>query len=101
MPLDALEADTELAEAIGQYFVNSCVQYKRNEIERFQSYVTDWEFREYTTLRRPDRRHEPDDSDLSTSTVRRGARGPVPVPARIPVPGSEPRRTRGSGPSRA
>ncbi len=46
--LDALEADTELAEAIGQYFVNSFVQYKRNEIERFQSYVTDWEFREYS-----------------------------------------------------
>ena len=42
--LDALEADTELADVLGGYFVSSFLAYKRNEIER---YVTDWEFREY------------------------------------------------------
>ena len=42
--LDALEADEELAEVLGGYFVSSFVAYKRNEIERF---VTDWEYREY------------------------------------------------------
>jgi glutamine synthetase len=46
--LDALETDTELAEALGEYFVTSFVQYKRNELERFHKHVTDWEFREYS-----------------------------------------------------
>jgi len=45
--LDALEADTELADILGGYFVSSFLAYKRNEIERFERYVTDWEFREY------------------------------------------------------
>jgi glutamine synthetase len=45
--LDALEADTELADVLGGYFVSSFLTYKRNEIERFERYVTDWEFREY------------------------------------------------------
>ena len=45
--LDALEADTELAGVLGDYFVTSFVSYKRNEIERFERFVTDWEFREY------------------------------------------------------
>jgi glutamine synthetase len=45
--LDALEADTELAEVLGGYFVASFLAYKRNEIERFERFVTDWEFREY------------------------------------------------------
>jgi glutamine synthetase len=45
--LDALEADTELADVLGSYFVTSFVSYKRNEIERFERYVTDWEFGEY------------------------------------------------------
>jgi glutamine synthetase len=45
--LDALEADTELAEVLGDYFTGSFLSYKRNEIERFERYVTDWEFREY------------------------------------------------------
>jgi glutamine synthetase len=40
--LDALEADHELAEVLGGYFVSSFLAYKRHEIERF---VTDWEFR--------------------------------------------------------
>jgi hypothetical protein len=45
--LDALEADTELAGVLGDYFVGSFLAYKRNEIERFERFVTDWEFREY------------------------------------------------------
>jgi glutamine synthetase len=45
--LDALEADTELADVLGQYFTGSFLAYKRNEIERFERYVTDWEFGEY------------------------------------------------------
>jgi glutamine synthetase len=45
--LDALAADSELADVLGGYFVSSFLAYKRNEIERFERYVTDWEFREY------------------------------------------------------
>jgi glutamine synthetase len=45
--LDALEADLELTDVLGAYFVASFLAYKRNEIERFERFVTDWEFREY------------------------------------------------------
>ena len=45
--LDALEADTDLAELLGPAFVETFVAYKRNELERFGHWVTDWEFREY------------------------------------------------------
>jgi glutamine synthetase len=45
--LDALEADRELTALLGDYFVTSFLAYKRNEIERFERFVTDWEFREY------------------------------------------------------
>ncbi len=45
--LDALEADRELTGVLGDYFVTSFLAYKRNEIERFERFVTDWEFREY------------------------------------------------------
>ncbi|GAA4352072.1 glutamine synthetase family protein [Angustibacter luteus] len=45
--LDALEADTELVEALGGQFVRTFAAYKRNELERFSRWVTDWEFREY------------------------------------------------------
>jgi glutamine synthetase len=45
--LEALEADRELADVLGEYFVTSFLAYKRNEIERFERFVTDWEFREY------------------------------------------------------
>jgi glutamine synthetase len=45
--LGALESDTELADVLGRYFTTSFLQYKRNEIERFERYVTDWEFGEY------------------------------------------------------
>ena len=43
----ALAADHELTEVLGEYFVTSFLTYKRNEIERFERFVTDWEFREY------------------------------------------------------
>jgi glutamine synthetase len=46
--LDALEADTALAEVLGGQFIKSFVTYKRNELERFSHWITDWEFREYT-----------------------------------------------------
>jgi glutamine synthetase len=46
--LDALEADTELGELLGPRFVRAFVGYKRDELERFSRFVTDWEFREYT-----------------------------------------------------
>ena len=45
--LDALESDCELGAVLGEYFVTSFLAYKRNEIERFERFVTDWEFREY------------------------------------------------------
>jgi len=45
--LDALEADRELTAVLGEFFVGSFLAYKRNEIERFERFVTDWEFREY------------------------------------------------------
>src|SRR5690242_2342052 len=45
--LDALEADEALTEALGPFFVDSFLAYKRNEVERFERYVTDWEFLEY------------------------------------------------------
>jgi glutamine synthetase len=46
--LTALAADTALTEVLGEYFVQSFLAYKRNEIDRFERYVTDWETREYT-----------------------------------------------------
>ncbi|MEU9915987.1 glutamine synthetase family protein [Streptomyces sp. NPDC051001] len=45
--LDALEADTALADVLGKEFTASFLTYKRNEVERFQRHVTDWEFTEY------------------------------------------------------
>ncbi|WP_460062415.1 glutamine synthetase family protein [Streptomyces sp. YKOK-I1] len=45
--LDELEADTALAEVLGKDFTASYLSYKRNETERFQRHVTDWEFTEY------------------------------------------------------
>ncbi|WP_217553507.1 glutamine synthetase family protein [Streptomyces sp. GbtcB6] len=45
--LDALEADTDLTELLGKDFTDSYLSYKRNEVERFQRHVTDWEFTEY------------------------------------------------------
>ncbi|KUN57812.1 glutamine synthetase [Streptomyces canus] len=45
--LDALEADTDLAGLLGKDFTTSYLTYKRNEVDRFQRHVTDWEFTEY------------------------------------------------------
>jgi glutamine synthetase len=45
--LDALDADTELADVLGEVFIRTFLTYKRNELERFSHWVTDWEFREY------------------------------------------------------
>jgi glutamine synthetase len=45
--IDALENDKELSDVLGEYFVGSFVAYKRNEIERFSRFVTNWEFIEY------------------------------------------------------
>ncbi|MCP2341854.1 glutamine synthetase family protein [Actinomadura rupiterrae] len=45
--LDALDADTDLTTVLGEPFVRAFLTYKRDEVERFQRYVTDWEFREY------------------------------------------------------
>jgi len=45
--LDALEDDADLAELLGPEFVATFLAYKRNELERFGQWVTDWEFREY------------------------------------------------------
>ncbi|TQK69965.1 MULTISPECIES: glutamine synthetase family protein [unclassified Nocardioides] len=45
--IDALEEDKDLADILGPAFVETFVAYKRNELERFSQWVTDWEFREY------------------------------------------------------
>jgi glutamine synthetase len=45
--LDAFEADTKFGEILGPQFGNTFVTYKRNELERFNHWITDWEFREY------------------------------------------------------
>jgi glutamine synthetase len=45
--LDALEVDTDFADILGPAFVKTFLDYKRNELERFSHWVTDWEFREY------------------------------------------------------
>jgi glutamine synthetase len=45
--LDAFEADTSFRAVLGEEFCRSFLTYKRNEVERFERYVTDWEFREY------------------------------------------------------
>jgi glutamine synthetase len=45
--LDALAADEDLAGVLGDYFIQSFLAYKRNELARFDRHVTDWEYREY------------------------------------------------------
>ncbi|MFE7835563.1 glutamine synthetase family protein [Streptomyces sp. NPDC057474] len=45
--LDELAADTALTEILGKDFTTSYLTYKRDEVERFQRHVTDWEFTEY------------------------------------------------------
>ncbi|WP_433223673.1 glutamine synthetase family protein [Microtetraspora malaysiensis] len=45
--LDALSADTAFSEVLGKEFTTAYLAYKRNEVERFSQFITDWEFREY------------------------------------------------------
>lgn len=45
--VDALSASTMFREALGNEFIDHYVSVRRHEIGRFQSYVTDWEQREY------------------------------------------------------
>lgn len=45
--VDAPGVDLVPERVLGGYFVSSFLTYKRNEIERFERFVTDWEFREY------------------------------------------------------
>jgi glutamine synthetase len=45
--LDAFAADEALHEVLGPDFCQSYLSYKRNEVERFERFVTDWEFTEY------------------------------------------------------
>jgi glutamine synthetase len=46
--LDALRRDKEMSDLLGEPFVNAFLAYKRDEVERFRSWITDWEFHEYT-----------------------------------------------------
>lgn len=45
--LEALAADDALTDVLGKGFVDPFLAYKRNEVTRFERYVTDWEFGEY------------------------------------------------------
>ena len=45
--LAALGADKVLAEVLGEQFVDAYLDFKLAEVDRFHTWVTDWEFREY------------------------------------------------------
>jgi len=45
--LDALEADTELCEAVGRELVDHFLHLKRTEWHKFMTHVTDWELTHY------------------------------------------------------
>jgi glutamine synthetase len=45
--VDALSASRMFRETLGDEFIDHYVTVRRHEISRFQSYVTDWEHREY------------------------------------------------------
>lgn len=46
--LDALEADEAIREVMGESLVTAFLAYKRDEVQRFGQWITDWEFDEYT-----------------------------------------------------
>ena len=48
--LDALEADQEMREMLGEEFVRVFAAVKRFELARFHSHVSDWEVKEYLEL---------------------------------------------------
>jgi glutamine synthetase len=45
--IEELKKDTTLCEAIGPEIIQNYTCVKENEVERFRTYVTDWEFNEY------------------------------------------------------
>lgn len=45
--VNGLEKDEAMVELLGAPFVEAFIAYKRDEIERFRSWITDWEFHEY------------------------------------------------------
>jgi glutamine synthetase len=45
--VEALSASGMFREALGKEFVDHYLSVRRAEIDRFRSYVTDWEHREY------------------------------------------------------
>jgi glutamine synthetase len=45
--IEELERDKVLREAVGQEIIQNILAIKRHEEERFRTYVTDWEFKEY------------------------------------------------------
>lgn len=45
--LDELEKDEVICESLGSGWIQAFTAVKRQEIERFNTYVTDWEFQEY------------------------------------------------------
>ena len=45
--LDALEADADFIDLLGPELVRTFVTVKRDELDRFSKFVTDWEFTEY------------------------------------------------------
>lgn len=47
LALDALEADTDLVEALSPAFIDGFVTVKRAEWDRYQKWATDWELSEY------------------------------------------------------
>jgi glutamine synthetase len=48
--LQALEADEQLVELLGEEFVQAYGVMRRHELQRFADHVTDWEFEEYLEL---------------------------------------------------
>ncbi|HHY67847.1 MAG TPA: glutamine synthetase [Alicyclobacillus sp.] len=48
--LDELQADEALVQYLGPDFIRSYIAVKKNEIQRFNDHVTDWEIQEYAEL---------------------------------------------------
>ena len=48
--LEELKNDKVLCDAMGQELIQAFVALKEDELARFRTHVTDWEFREYSAL---------------------------------------------------
>jgi glutamine synthetase len=48
--LEALEADAQIVELLGEEFVTAYTVMRRYELQRFSDHVTDWELQEYLEL---------------------------------------------------